>query len=98
MTWAAAWQNQQNDLCAQRRLRSAWASAQLMWVFAGHPGNFVGFVMQQLISYYRCYSAVKWWFLYEEYWLQYKVDWCSYAVKSDEHQYTSYCRETVTKW
>ena len=27
---AAAWQNQQNDLCAQWRLRSAWASAQ--WV------------------------------------------------------------------
>ena len=26
--WAAAWQNQQNDLCAQRKLRSAWASAQ----------------------------------------------------------------------
>ena len=26
--WATAWQNQQNDLCAQRRLRSAWASAQ----------------------------------------------------------------------
>ena len=26
--WAAAWQNQQNYLCAQRRLRSAWASAQ----------------------------------------------------------------------
>ena len=26
--WAAAWQNQQNDLCAQRWLRSAWASAQ----------------------------------------------------------------------
>ena len=26
--WAAAWQNQQNDLCAQRRLNSAWASAQ----------------------------------------------------------------------
>ena len=26
--WAAAWQNQQNDLCAQQRLRSAWASAQ----------------------------------------------------------------------
>ena len=25
--WAAAWQTQQNDLCAQRRLRSAWASA-----------------------------------------------------------------------
>ena len=24
--WAAAWQNQQNDMCAQRRLRSAWAS------------------------------------------------------------------------
>ena len=26
--WAAAWQNQQNDLCAQQRLRSAWASTQ----------------------------------------------------------------------
>ena len=26
--WAAAWQNQQNDLCAQRRLGSAWADAQ----------------------------------------------------------------------
>ena len=26
--WAAAWQNQQNDLCAQRRLRSAWAATQ----------------------------------------------------------------------
>ena len=25
---AKAWQNQQNDLCAQRRLRSVWASAQ----------------------------------------------------------------------
>ena len=25
---AALWQNQQNDLCGQRRLRSAWASAQ----------------------------------------------------------------------
>ena len=25
--WAATWQNQQNDLCAQRRLRSTWASA-----------------------------------------------------------------------
>ena len=27
-TWATAWQNQQNDMCAQRRFRSAWASAQ----------------------------------------------------------------------
>ena len=26
--WAAAWQNQQTDICAYRRLRSAWASAQ----------------------------------------------------------------------
>ena len=26
--WACAWQNLQNGLCAQRRLRSAWASAQ----------------------------------------------------------------------
>ena len=25
--WAASWQNQQNGICAQRRLRSAWASA-----------------------------------------------------------------------
>ena len=26
--WAATWQNQQNGMCAQRRLKSAWASAQ----------------------------------------------------------------------
>ena len=26
--WAVSWQNQQNDKCAQQRLRSAWASAQ----------------------------------------------------------------------
>ena len=26
--WATSWQNQQNDLCAQRRLRLAWASDQ----------------------------------------------------------------------
>ena len=26
--WAASWQNQQNGMCASRRLRSAWASAQ----------------------------------------------------------------------
>ena len=26
--WAASWQNQQNGMCTQRRLRSAWASAQ----------------------------------------------------------------------
>ena len=25
--WAASWQDQHNDLCAQRRLRSAWALA-----------------------------------------------------------------------
>ena len=26
--WVASWQNQQNGMCAKRRLRSAWASAQ----------------------------------------------------------------------
>ena len=26
--WAASWHNQQSGMCAQRRLRSAWASAQ----------------------------------------------------------------------
>ena len=26
--WATSWQNQQNGMCAQRRLRSAWASTQ----------------------------------------------------------------------
>ena len=28
INWAAAWQNQQNRVCAQRRFRSAWASFQ----------------------------------------------------------------------
>ena len=26
--WACTWQNQQNDICAQQKLRSAWASTQ----------------------------------------------------------------------
>ena len=38
--WAASWQNQQNDRCAKRRLRSAWPS-ELMWVFAGPACHFV---------------------------------------------------------
>ena len=28
LKWATSWQNQQNGMCVQRRLRSAWASAQ----------------------------------------------------------------------
>ena len=28
LIWTAAWQNQQSGMCAQQRLRSAWASAQ----------------------------------------------------------------------
>ena len=28
IVWTTAWQNQQNDMCAQRRLRSSWASTQ----------------------------------------------------------------------
>ena len=34
---------------AQPRLRSVWASARLIWVFAGRTCNFVGFVMRRLI-------------------------------------------------
>ena len=40
--WATSWQNQQNDLCAQRRLRSVWSSA------PGRKGHLVGFVMRRL--------------------------------------------------
>ena len=32
LIWAATWQNQQTDMCAQRRLRSAWASASVFAV------------------------------------------------------------------
>ena len=32
--WAASWQNQQNYLCAQQRLRSAWHLPSLIRVFA----------------------------------------------------------------
>ena len=31
--WAASWQNQQTGMCAQGRLRSAWASPSLIRVF-----------------------------------------------------------------
>ena len=55
--WAASWQNQQNDLCAQRRLRCpVWSEslqcaqweARLIGVFAGRKGHFVGFVKRRL--------------------------------------------------
>ena len=39
MVWASAWQNQQNGMCTQRRLRSVWTSAQsdqsLRWALNG---------------------------------------------------------------
>ena len=34
INWATTWQNQQNDICAQRRLRSAWAICPIWSVFA----------------------------------------------------------------
>ena len=40
--WASAQQNQQNDLCTQRRLRSAWASAQSDWSFRCPPEEALG--------------------------------------------------------
>ena len=40
--WAASWQNQQKGMCAQRRLRSARASA-------GGTDHFVCFVVRRLI-------------------------------------------------
>ena len=49
--WAATWQNQQYNLCAQWRLRSAWASTksdQSLYC-AGCTNCFVGFVMRRLI-------------------------------------------------
>ena len=51
--WAAARQNQQNDMCAQRRLRSTW----LISVFAERKCRFVGFVLRRLRMhyYYYCY-------------------------------------------
>ena len=43
--WAASWQNQQNDMCAQRRLRSAQADLSHRWAHS----HFVGFVTRRLI-------------------------------------------------
>ena len=39
MIWAASWQNQQNGMCAQRRMRSAWASAQSDRSLHCQPGH-----------------------------------------------------------
>ena len=38
--WTAAWQNQQNDLCAQQRLGSAWASSQSVSLRCLHEESF----------------------------------------------------------
>ena len=47
-TWASSWQNKQNGLYAQRRLRSAWWMPRLIWVFAGRTGQFGGFDTSRL--------------------------------------------------
>ena len=62
-------QNQQNGMCIQRRLRSAWASLathwahsedwsvwmpRLIWVFAWRTGHYVGFVVLRLILILSC--------------------------------------------
>ena len=66
LKWATSWQNQQNELCTQRRTRSAWASTQsdeslscelnrkprLIWVFVGCTFHFVGFLMR----WFKCLS------------------------------------------
>ena len=61
--WATAWQNQQNDMCAQQRLRSAWASAALAdlslrwahrsfcWIFFRYLKSTLGNI--QLINKFR---------------------------------------------
>ena len=62
--WAASWQNQQNGMCTQRRLRSAWASLSAQrrlwsdWADAQADlslrwahSHFVGFVMRRLNFY-----------------------------------------------
>ena len=40
--WAIAWQNLQNGMCAQRRLRLAWASAFIPYTLF-YTGRFVGY-------------------------------------------------------
>ena len=37
---------------------SDWRMPRLIWVFAGHTGHFVGFVMRQLISLFLCMLTV----------------------------------------
>ena len=39
--WAASWQNQQNGMCAQRKLWSAWTSAQSDQSLRCHGGQWV---------------------------------------------------------
>ena len=46
--WAASWQNQQNGMCTQRRLRSAWASAQADLSRRWAHSHFIGFDMRRL--------------------------------------------------
>ena len=72
---AKARQNQQNDLCAQQRLRSAWSVFAVHYMGAkdpnllqtdskvsdqtGNAGNFDGFVMLRLINMFRKHLHMK---------------------------------------
>ena len=57
--WTVAWQNQQNDMCAQRRLRSAWHPPSLIRVFSVHMKKawvltYPSSTQQRLIRLGRC--------------------------------------------
>ena len=79
--WAASWQNQQSGMCAQQRLRSAWASAQsdqsslcTQWV-AKDPS----FLHAQSDQSLRCPHMPFCWFCHEEVhleslWIKHFVD------------------------
>ena len=95
--WAASWQNQQNDLCTQQRLGSAWASGQsdqsllsayaqadlnLHWVHS----HFVGFVMRQLklLWFLTIFSEIK-------------ERWMAKGKKEEKESWLE-CSQTATIW
>ena len=65
--WAGVWQNQHNDLCPQRRLRSAWASAQsdqclccaYMWTLPDHQGGSLKWALKFLLKHTTVYQNFK---------------------------------------
>ena len=72
-------------LSTQQRFWSDWVDAQLIWVFAGCTGNFVGLVTVWLLF---SFNAHKIWFLrFQRHVQLFRIKWVEVMIMKKQHQW-----------